>query len=76
MDLGHPDSLAKSISTRANVKPEEVFAGRAREIPAGGIGTPEECAAVVAFLASQRARYVNGTSTAGMAGPCGVSSRA
>jgi 3-oxoacyl-[acyl-carrier protein] reductase len=69
MDLGHPDSLAKSISTRANVKPEEVFGGRAREIPAGGIGTREECAAVVAFLASQRARYVNGTSTAGDGGP-------
>jgi 3-oxoacyl-[acyl-carrier protein] reductase len=58
------DTLATSISTRANVKPEEVFAGWAREIPAGRIGTPEEFAAVVAFLASQRASYVNGTSIA------------
>jgi len=58
------DTLAKSISTRSNVKPEEVFAAWAREIPAGGIGTPEECAAVVAFLASQRDSYVNGTSIA------------
>jgi 3-oxoacyl-[acyl-carrier protein] reductase len=58
------DTLAKSISTRSNVKPEEVFAGWAREIPAGRIGTPEEFAAVVAFLASQRASYVNGTSIA------------
>ena len=68
MDLRHPDSVVKSISTRANVKPEEVFAGRAREIPAGGIGTPEERAAVVAFLASQRASYVNGMSIAGDGG--------
>ena len=58
------DTLATSISGRANVKAEEVFAGWAREIPAGRIGTPEEFAAVVAFLASQRASYVNGTSIA------------
>jgi 3-oxoacyl-[acyl-carrier protein] reductase len=58
------DTLAKSISTRSNVKPEEVFAGWAREIPAGRIGTPEEFAAVVAFLTSQRASYINGTSIA------------
>jgi 3-oxoacyl-[acyl-carrier protein] reductase len=58
------DNLAKSISARSNVKPEEVFAGWAREIPAGRIGTPKEFAAVVAFLASDRASYVNGTSIA------------
>lgn len=59
-----PDHLAKSISARSNVKPEEVFTGWAREIPAGGIGTPEEFAAVVAFLASLRVTDVNGTSIA------------
>ena len=58
------DTLAKTISARSHVKPEEVFAGWAREIPAGRIGTPEEFAAVVAFLASRRASYVNGTSIA------------
>lgn len=58
------DALASSISARTNVKPEEVFASWAREIPAGRIGTPEEFAAVVAFLASERASYVNGTSIA------------
>jgi len=58
------DNLAKSISARSNVKPEEVFAGWAHEIPAGRIGTPKEFAAVVAFLASERASYVNGTSIA------------
>jgi len=60
----HLDTLAKSISTCSNVKPEEVFAGWAREIPAGRIGAPEAFAAVVAFPASQRASYVNGTSIA------------
>jgi len=65
----HLDTLAKSISTRSNVKPEELFAGWAREIPAGRIGTPEEFAAAVAFLASQRAGYVNGTSIAADGGP-------
>jgi len=58
------DNLAKSISARSNVKPEEVFAGWAHEIPAGRIGTPKEFAAVVAFLASECASYVNGTSIA------------
>lgn len=58
------DHLAGSISARSGVQPEEVFAQWAREIPAGRIGTPEEFAAVVEFLASQRASYVNGTSIA------------
>jgi 3-oxoacyl-[acyl-carrier protein] reductase len=58
------ETLAKSISARLDVKAEEVFAGWAREIPAGRIGTPEEFAAVVTFLASERASYVNGTSIA------------
>jgi 3-oxoacyl-[acyl-carrier protein] reductase len=58
------DSLAASISARTGAKPEEVFAGWEREIPAGRVGTPEEFAAVVAFLASERASYVNGISIA------------
>jgi 3-oxoacyl-[acyl-carrier protein] reductase len=58
------DHLAGSISARSGVQPEEVFAQWAREIPAGRIGTPEEFAAAVALLASQRASYVNGTSIA------------
>ena len=58
------DKLAAGISARSGAKPEEVFAGWEREIPAGRLGTPEEFAAVVAFLASERAGYVNGTSIA------------
>ena len=56
--------LANAISKRTGAKPEEVFSGWERQIPAGKIGTPEEFAAVVAFLASERASYVNGVSLA------------
>ncbi len=58
------DNLASTISARTGSKPEDVFAGWQREIPAGRLGTPQEFAAVVAFLASERASYVTGTSIA------------
>jgi 3-oxoacyl-[acyl-carrier protein] reductase len=58
------DGLASTISARTGAKPEEVFASWEREIPAGRLGTPQEFAAVVAFLASERAGYINGTSIA------------
>ena len=58
------DGLATAISARSGSKPEEVFANWEREVPAGRLGTPQEFAAVVAFLASERASYVNGTSIA------------
>ena len=58
------DDLASTISARARMKREEVIADWEREIPAGRLGTPQEFAAVVAFLASERASYVNGTSIA------------
>jgi 3-oxoacyl-[acyl-carrier protein] reductase len=56
--------LASAISKRTGVTIEEVFAGWQRQIPVGRVGTPEEFAAVVTFLASERASYVNGTSIA------------
>jgi len=58
------DGLASSISARTGSKPEEVFAHWERKIPAGRLGTPKEFAAVVAFLASEHASYVNGVSIA------------
>jgi 3-oxoacyl-[acyl-carrier protein] reductase len=58
------DDLATTISQRTGETPEEIVAGWEREIPAGRLGTPREFAAVVAFLASERASYVNGTSIA------------
>lgn len=56
--------LAGAISERSGGKSEEVFANWNRQIPAGRVGTPAEFAAVVAFLASERASYVNGASIA------------
>lgn len=58
------DGLASTISARTGARPEEVFANWEREIPARRLGTPQEFAAVVAFLASERASYVTGTSIA------------
>lgn len=43
------------------VDPEEGLREKAKNIPLGRIGKPEELAAVVAFLASEQAAYVSGT---------------
>jgi len=56
--------LSEAIAERNKVSVESVEDGWKEEIPAGRIGSPEEFAAVVAFLASERASYVNGTSIA------------
>jgi 3-oxoacyl-[acyl-carrier protein] reductase len=39
---------------------KDVFAGAARSVPLGRAGTPEEVAAVVAFLASPDSAYLTG----------------
>lgn len=40
---------------------EETFSELAKDIPLGRVGTPEELGALVAFLASEQASYITGT---------------
>jgi len=56
------DDLAGMMAVRTGASPEDIYAGWKKLIPAGRLGTPEEFAAVVAFLASEKASYVNGVS--------------
>jgi 3-oxoacyl-[acyl-carrier protein] reductase len=56
--------LSEAIAARNGVSEEAVIGEWKKQIPAGRIGTPAEFAAVVTFLASERASYVNGTSIA------------
>ena len=44
-----------------DVDPDEAIKGKAKAIPLGRIGKPEELAALVAFLASEQAAYISGT---------------
>ena len=56
------DWLAGQIAAREGIDREAAFDRWAGEIPAGRVGDPAEFAALVTFLASERASYITGTS--------------
>jgi 3-oxoacyl-[acyl-carrier protein] reductase len=62
--------VAEARAAAAGTTPEKVLADLARSVPPGRIAEPEEFAAVVAFLCSERASFLTGSrspSTAGRA---------
>ena len=56
--------LADTLAEKENVDPAAIRGRWEAEIPMGRLGRPEEFAAVAAFLVSERASYVTGTSVA------------
>jgi 3-oxoacyl-[acyl-carrier protein] reductase len=58
------DELAEKLARDAGVPREKIIERWTSQIPAGRLGKPEELAALVAFLCSERAAYINGASIA------------
>lgn len=57
---GRQDELAEARSKALGKSKDEVIASWATQGPMGRIGNPDEIAAAVVFLASQRASYITG----------------
>jgi 3-oxoacyl-[acyl-carrier protein] reductase len=58
------DFVAGEQARMAGATREEIFKTWSKEIPIGRLARPEELAALVAFLASERASSINGTTIA------------
>jgi 3-oxoacyl-[acyl-carrier protein] reductase len=60
MRTGRVEELAAERAENEGRDRAEILSEMSRRIPAGRMGEPEEFAALVAFLASQRASYLTG----------------
>ena len=58
------EALVKASASKQSRTVDDVLKGHISEIPAGRLGTPEEYAATVAFLCSQQAGYITGSTIA------------
>jgi 3-oxoacyl-[acyl-carrier protein] reductase len=58
----HPGRIATARLADAHGSLEEAQAYARETVPAGRLGTPEECAAAAVFLCSEQASYITGTS--------------
>jgi 3-oxoacyl-[acyl-carrier protein] reductase len=56
------EELAKATAEREGISIDEVMNRQTASIPMGRLGEPREFAALAAFLASDRASYITGTS--------------
>lgn len=56
------DELAKMMADKQGISPDEFRSKWEEEIPMGRLGEPREFAALAAFLVSERASYITGTS--------------
>lgn len=56
------EHLAKVMADKEGISPEEFIGRWEREIPMRRLGEPKEFAALAAFLVSERASYITGTS--------------
>ena len=58
------EQLARAAGERSGASVKDSFSKWEKEIPMGRIGEPREFAALAAFLASERASYITGSSIA------------
>ncbi len=61
MRTGRVTSLLEERARREGRSPEAILSEMLANVPMGRIGEPDELAAAIAFLASERAAYITGT---------------